>query len=68
MRYGSEVNGEALDSLTESFHSEHEKVFGIKEITGHPIECLHWSARAIAKMPNIEIKKQEYGGEDASKD
>jgi N-methylhydantoinase A len=56
---------ELLD-LSEDFHLEHEKVFGIKEPSGHAIECVHWSARAIAEMGKVQLKEQEYGGDDPS--
>lgn len=53
-----------LLELAEDFHAEHEKVFAIKEPAGHPIECVHWSVRAVARMPKIKLKDQPYAGPD----
>ena len=39
------------------------EVFEIKE-PGQLIEFINWGARAVAKVPNIEIKEKTHGGED----
>jgi N-methylhydantoinase A len=54
---------EALAQLVEDFHNAHERVLGIKE-PGQLIELVNWGARAIAKVPKMEIREQTYGGED----
>jgi N-methylhydantoinase A len=54
---------EALMQLVEDFHNAHERVLGIKE-PGQLIELVNWGARAIARVPKMEIREQTYGGED----
>jgi N-methylhydantoinase A len=60
------LSEEDLLTLTEDFHNEHEKVFAIREPKGHPVECVHWSSRAVARMPKIKMKEQKRGGSDPS--
>ena len=54
---------EALEQLVEDFNGVHQKVFGICE-PGELIEFVNWGAQAIARMPDLKIKEQPYGGED----
>jgi N-methylhydantoinase A len=54
---------EALTQLVEDFHSVHQRVFGINE-PGELIEFVNWGVQATAKMPEVKIKEQPYGGED----
>jgi len=53
-----------LEVLVEDFHAEHEKVFAIKEPPGSPIECVNWSARAVARMPKLRLKELPEAGPD----
>jgi len=59
-------NDQDLMELSEDFHREHEKVFAIKESSDAPVECVHWSARAIARNPKLVLQEQEYAGNDPS--
>ena len=54
---------EVLSQLVEDFHSVHQRVFGINE-PGELIEFVNWGVQATAKMPEVKIKEQPYGGED----
>ena len=63
LRSNQNKDKKALEQLVEDFHSAHERVFGIKE-PGQLIEFVNWGAQAIAKVPNVEIKEQPYGGDD----
>jgi N-methylhydantoinase A len=56
---------EALERLIEDFHGVHQRVFGISE-PGEMIEFVNWGVQATAKMPEVKIKEQPYGGEDPS--
>ncbi|MEW5721460.1 MAG: hydantoinase/oxoprolinase family protein [Thermodesulfobacteriota bacterium] len=58
---------EDLAVLVEDFHAEHENVFAIKEPPGSPIECVNWSARAIARTPKLGLREQARGGSDPAK-
>lgn len=55
---------EDLDRLVEDFHAAHEKVFAIKEPSGSPIECVNWSARAVARMPRVRLQELDPAGPD----
>jgi N-methylhydantoinase A len=48
--------------LVDDFHSVHQRVFGINE-PGELIEFVNWGVQATAKMPEVKIKEQPYGGE-----
>lgn len=54
---------ETLAQLVEDFHSAHERILGVKE-AGQLIEFVNWEARAIAKVPEVEVREQPYGDED----
>jgi N-methylhydantoinase A len=49
------ITGESdLTELTEDFHEAHQRIFGIKE-PGQIIECVNWSARAVAATPEFQL-------------
>lgn len=54
---------EVLAQLVEDFHNVHQRVFGINE-PGELIEFVNWGVQATARMPEVKIKEQPYGGED----
>jgi N-methylhydantoinase A len=51
------TNESDLTELTEVFHEAHQRIFGIKE-PGQIIECVNWSARAIAVTPEFRLMER----------
>ena len=65
LRTNRVLNKEDLLRLVDDFHTVHQEVFAIKE-SGQFIECVHWSTRAIAELPEVRLKEQAFVGEDPS--
>jgi N-methylhydantoinase A len=61
---GSQIEDkETLAQLVEDFHSTHERILGVND-PGQLIEFVNWGVQATARVPEVEVREQQYGGED----
>ncbi len=60
-----EITKEAISAGVAAFHVKHRELYGYSD-ENYPIQLSQFKLTAIGKMPRIQLKKIERGGEDSS--